>query len=194
MKMLKRAHQEYKTPLVKKPFSRERHFKRRNKRLVGRTVLIVAIALFVGRSLAYAWPWSTDMSKQPSIKPQRAPRVPPPNSIPIQGKETAMDRVEAGKKLQNPLKPTPASLENGKLLFNIYCVPCHGSGGKGDGLVSKKFTPPSNLTSEESRNRPDGYLFATIRAGGSSMPSQADGLSPQETWDIVNYLRSLQRK
>lgn len=161
---------------------------------MGRTVLIVAIILFLGSGLAYGWPWSTDMSRQPSIKPQRAPRVPPANSIPIQGKEIPMDRVEAGKKLHNPAKPTLASVQNGKLLFQIYCVPCHGSEAKGDGPVSKKFVTPSNLTSEESRNRPDGYIFATIRAGGSSMPSQADGLSPQETWDIVNYLRSLQEK
>jgi mono/diheme cytochrome c family protein len=161
--------------------------------MMGRTVLIVMIILFVGSGLAYGWPWSTDMSKQPSIKPQRAPRVPPADSIPIQGKERPIDRVEAGKKLHNPVKPTPASIQNGKQLFNIYCVPCHGSEAKGDGPVSKKFTTPSNLTSEESRNRADGYIFATVRQGGTSMPSQADGLSSQETWDIVNYLRTLQR-
>ncbi len=161
---------------------------------MGRTVLIVTILLFAASGLAYGWPWSTDMSRQPSIKPQRAPRVPPPNSVPIQGKEIAIDRVEAGKKLQNPVKPTPASIENGKQLFNIYCVPCHGVDAKGDGPVSTKFVTPSNLTSEQSRARADGYLFATIRQGGTSMPSQADGLSPQETWDIVNYLRTLQGK
>lgn len=164
------------------------------KIVMGRTVLIVAIVLFAGRDLAHGWPWSTDMSRQLSVKPQRAPRVPPPGSVPIQGKKITMDRVEAGKKLQNPVKPTPASIENGKQLFNIYCVPCHGAEAKGDGPVSKKFTTPSNLTSEESRNRADGYIFATIRQGGTSMPSQADGLSPQETWDVVNYLRSLQGK
>jgi S-disulfanyl-L-cysteine oxidoreductase SoxD len=157
-----------------------------------RTVLTVAIILLIGSGLAYGWPWSTDMSRQPSIKPQRAPRVPPPNSIPVQGKEVPIDRVEAGKKLHNLIKPTPVSIENGKRLFNIYCFPCHGSEAKGGGPVSKKFVTPSNLTSDESRNRPDGYIFATIRQGGSSMPSQADGLSPKETWDIVNYLRILQ--
>jgi mono/diheme cytochrome c family protein len=161
---------------------------------MGRTVLIVAVILILGSGFAYGWPWSTDMSRQPSIKPQRAPRVPPSNSIPIQGKEMPIDRTTAGKTLHNPVEPTPASVENGKRLFNVYCVPCHGSDAKGDGPVSKKFVPPSNLMSEESRNRPDGYLFATIRQGGSSMPSQADGLSPKETWDIVNYLRSLQGK
>jgi S-disulfanyl-L-cysteine oxidoreductase SoxD len=170
------------------------HFKLCRKIFTGRTIFFVAIILFVGRGLAYPWPWSTDMSKQPSIKPQRAPRVPPPDTVPIQGKGIAIDRVEAGKKLQNPVKPTPVSIENGKQLFNIYCVPCHGSEAKGDGPVSKKFTTPSNLTSAESRNRADGYIFATIRQGGTSMPSQADGLSPRETWDVVNYLRSLQRK
>lgn len=161
---------------------------------MGRNVLTVAIILLMGTGLAYGWPWSTDMSRQPSIKPQRAPRVPPADSIPIQGEETHIDRIEAGKKLHNPVESTPASVENGKLLFHIYCFSCHGSEGKGDGPVAKKFVPPSDLTSEVSRNRADGYIFATIREGGSSMPSQADGLSPKEAWDIVNYLRSLQRK
>jgi S-disulfanyl-L-cysteine oxidoreductase SoxD len=170
------------------------HFNLRRKIVMGRTFLIVTIVLFLRVGLAYAWPWSTDMSRQPSIKPQRAPRAAPPDSVPTQGKMIPIDRVEAGKKLQNPVKPTPASIEKGKQFFNIYCLPCHGSEGKGDGPVSKKFTTPSNLTSEESRNRADGYIFATIRQGGTSMPSQADGLSPQETWDIVNYLRTLQGK
>jgi mono/diheme cytochrome c family protein len=158
-----------------------------------RTVLTVAIILLMRSVLAYGWPWSTDMSRQPSIKPQRAPRVPPPNSIPIQGKEMPIDRVEAGKQLHNPVKSTLASVENGKLLFHIYCSPCHGAEAKGDGPVGKKFVSPTDLTLEVSRNRPDGYIFATIREGGSTMPSQADGLSPKETWDVVNYLRSLQK-
>ncbi len=159
-----------------------------------RTVSIAVAILLIGSRLAYGWPWSTDMSRQPSIRPQQAPRVPPPNSVPIQGKETPIDRVEAGKKLHNPVKPTPASFENGKRLFGIYCVPCHGSNAKGDGPVAKKFVPVADLTAEAARNRSDGYIFATIREGGSSMPSQADGVSPREAWDIVNYLRSLQQK
>jgi S-disulfanyl-L-cysteine oxidoreductase SoxD len=189
--MLKRLRQEYSDVCYNKDFSTREAFQQ--GMIMRRTVLTVAIILLMRSVLAYGWPWSTDMSRQPSIKPQRAPRVPPPNSIPIQGKEMPIDRVEAGKKLHNPVKSTLASVENGKLLFHIYCSPCHGTEAKGDGPVGKKFVSPTDLTLEVSRNRPDGYIFATIREGGSTMPSQADGLSPQETWDVVNYLRSLQK-
>jgi mono/diheme cytochrome c family protein len=101
--------------------------------------------------------------------------------------------MKAGQ-LHNPVQPTVASVRNGNRLFHIYCSPCHGPEGKGDGPVAKKFVPVADLTAEVSRNRTDGYIFATIREGGSSMPSQADGISPREAWDIVNYLRSLQQK
>lgn len=148
----------------------------------------------LGASLAYAWPWSTDMDKQPSIRPQEAPRLPPPNTIPRQGKERPMGRVEAGERLRNPTAPTAASIEHGKQLFQIYCAICHGPNAKGGGPVAAKFVPPPDLTLEIFRQRTDGFLYATIRDGGALMPPQGEALSPKERWDIVNYVRHLQGK
>jgi mono/diheme cytochrome c family protein len=134
------------------------------------------------------------MADQPSIKPQEAPRVPPENSIPTQGKEPRMDRIEAGKILQNPVEPTTTSIDNGKRLFEVYCTPCHGADAKGNGPVAKKFVPPPDLTLEMFRKRPDGFIYEQIASGGPIMPGQAQALLPGERWDIVNYLRSLQQK
>ncbi len=159
-----------------------------------RTVLIVATLLLVGRGLAYGWPWSTDMARQPSIKPQEAPRVPPANSIPIQGKEPKIDRIEAGKLLHNPIAPTKTSLDDGKRLFEVYCTPCHGVDAKGHGPVATKFVPPPDLTLEMFRQRPDGYIYEQITSGGPIMPGQGEALRPRERWEIVNYLRTLQGK
>ncbi|MFQ5682206.1 MAG: c-type cytochrome [Candidatus Binatia bacterium] len=150
--------------------------------------------LWLGVSMAYGWPWSTDMEKQPSVKPQEAPLAPPPNSIPRKGREPRMNRIEAGKRLRNPIDPTAMSVEHGKKLFQVYCALCHGPDAKGGGPVAKKFVPPPDLTLEIFRKRTDGFIYATIRDGGPLMPSQAEAVSPKERWDIVNYLRTLQEK
>lgn len=151
-----------------------------------------ALAWALGAGLAYGWPWSTDMAKQPAVKPQAAPRPSPAGSVPIQGKEPVLDRIEAGKKLGNPVAATPASLAEGKRLFQTYCAPCHGEAAKGDGAVAKKFIPPPDLTLEAFRRRPDGFIYETIKSGGPIMPSQGEALLPRERWEIVIYLRSLQ--
>lgn len=151
-----------------------------------------ASLLVIGVSLAYGWPWSPDMDKQPSIRPQEAPLPPPAGAVPRQGREPHMDRVKAGERLGNPVQPTAASIENGKRLFLIYCALCHGPDAKGGGSVAPKFIPPPDLTLELFQQRPDGFLYATIRDGGALMPGQREALSPRERWDVVNYLRVLQ--
>lgn len=150
--------------------------------------------MVIGAGMAYGWPWSKDMFRQPSVKPQEGPRMAPSESIPRKRQEPPMDRVEAGKKLHNPLKATAASIENGKRLFEIYCAPCHGVDAKGSGPVAGKFVPPPDLTLEVFRKRPDGFIYETIKDGGPIMPPQGEALSSEERWEIVNYLRVLQRQ
>lgn len=156
----------------------------------GVALLMFSVLWMTGHS--FGWPWNTDMVRQPAIQPQEQPAPPPPErSVPLQGKEFAMPRVEAATKLKNPVPATPPSLENGKRLFHIYCAVCHGADGKGMGPAAMKFVPPPDITSAFFQTRTDGFLYETIRSGGPLMPS-AEGVSPRERWDIVNYLRSLQ--
>lgn len=159
---------------------------------IGCSLVVAAGLVIVGVGLAHAWPWSTDMDEQPSIRPYEEPRVPPVGAIPRQGREQPMDRIEAGEKLHNPVPPTKESVENGKQLFAIYCALCHGPDGKGGGPVAAKFVPPPDLTLEIFRQRTDGFIYATIRDGGALMPPQAEALSLRDRWDVVNYVRQLQ--
>lgn len=161
---------------------------------LGRALAGAAGLLVLAVSLAHAWPWSDDMDKQPSVRAQEAPVAPPPGTVPRQGREPRMDRMQAGERLRNPLAPTPASVENGKRLFVIYCALCHGPDAKGGGPVAPKFVPPPDLTLDLFLERSDGFLYATIRDGGALMPGQGEALSPRERWDVVNYLRVLQGK
>jgi mono/diheme cytochrome c family protein len=103
-------------------------------------------------------------------------------------------REEASAR-KNPVAATPDSVTRGGELFAIYCTPCHGASGKGDGLVAAKFVPPADLTSPDlQKGRTDGYWQSYVSAGGAVMPSYAEALSPEERWDVVNYLRTLAKR
>jgi mono/diheme cytochrome c family protein len=155
----------------------------------------VVVLLLAGAgvaTLALHGALSTNMGDQPSLKPQERPLEPPVGSVPRGNWEKLINREEAGRVLRNPVPPTPASLENGKHLYGIYCTLCHGENGKGGGPVAAKFVPPPDITTPFFRQRSDGFIYATIRSGGPLMPGQGEALSVKERWDIVNYLRSLE--
>jgi mono/diheme cytochrome c family protein len=99
---------------------------------------------------------------------------------------------EAAMKLANPNAATPASIHNGRKLFQIYCVPCHGASGTGDGLVGEKFLiRPFDLTADRVQHElPEGYIFGTMTFGGALMPSYGNDMYPSERWDVVNYVRN----
>jgi len=147
-------------------------------------------------SLAFAWPWSRDMANQISIKPQEGPesvRPFPQRSVPMPGTKTMIhvhDRDEA-MKIANPNPATPASVRNGRKMFQTYCVPCHGASGTGDGPVGAKFLiRPFDLTADRvQKELPEGYIFGTVTFGGALMPSYGNDMYPSERWDLVNYVR-----
>jgi mono/diheme cytochrome c family protein len=98
-------------------------------------------------------------------------------------------------RLPNPTRVTPESLVAGQQRFQTFCVPCHGVQGKGDGLVSARFIPPPDLTNAALQKvRTDGYWYSYISVGGAVMPAYGEALSPEERWQVVNYLRTLAAK
>jgi len=163
--------------------------------------LTLAIALLVAPALAQAWPWSKDMSEQISIKPQESvdPNHPgmepyPEHSVPVPGTTVFLKDhdMETADKLKNPVVADKKSEELGGRLFGIYCTPCHGYQGKGDGLVGQKLVlQPFDLTSDRTKGLSDGYIFGMMTFGGAIMPSYANDLSPLERWNVVNYVRKV---
>lgn len=163
--------------------------------------LTLATILFLTPVLAQAWPWSKDMSEQISVKPQESvdPNHPgmatyPAHSVPVPGTTVFLkDRdMESAEKLKNPVAADAKSVELGGRLFGIYCTPCHGYQGKGDGLVGKKLIlQPFDLTADMTKQRTDGYIFGMMTFGGAIMPLYANDLSPTERWHVVNYVRKV---
>ena len=85
-------------------------------------------AIFVGivagiliPSIVSAWPWSTDMMNQPSIKPQEGVMLPfPKRSIPVMGIPTKVKNRDESKALVNPVPPSKTSFRKGRQLYRIF--------------------------------------------------------------------------
>jgi mono/diheme cytochrome c family protein len=136
--------------------------------------------------------WVSMMEIQPSFKPQRDPLPLPARSVPVQGTAYIPG-------LAAPTNPVPAdevSLSRGKQLYGINCAMCHGATGEGNGPLGAYFTvKPVNLLQGNALNGSDGAIFITISNGiPGFMPSMVSNLpTPRERWDVVNYVRSLQK-
>jgi mono/diheme cytochrome c family protein len=101
----------------------------------------------------------------------------------------------AGRELLNPLQPTPANLERGKIVWTQVCSACHGAGAKGDGGVIPRFPNPPNLVIEKYRNYPDGRIFHVATFGGPEkmMKGLGDIVTQDDRWRAVLHLRELQK-
>lgn len=100
---------------------------------------------------------------------------------------------EASKNLHEPFASSDASIVHGDTLFHSICWTCHGATMAGDGPVAAQFMPPPDLLAEATRNRTDGFIFSYMRHGGVVMPSYGNALSAHDAWDLVHYLRHMQK-
>jgi mono/diheme cytochrome c family protein len=135
--------------------------------------------------------WRTDMWYQASLRAEDAPRPAPEHSVPLGAGRAVADRDDA-ETLADPVAASPESVAHGKALFAERCASCHGAEGRGGGPVSKFFPPAPDLAYGTIRTRSDGYLYGTITFGGKAMPAQAEGLTPRDRWDLVNFVRQVQ--
>lgn len=161
--------------------------------------LVVLLILGAGAVLggAAVVRWRDNMTATPRIDPGERLFSMPAGTLPRAGGELTPPREarERAARRPNPFPATPQSIATGKALYTIYCAPCHGPGGKGDGPVSPKFIPPPDLTHPSiQRERTDGYLQHVIGTGGAVMPAYGEALGPEERWHVVNFLRSIAQK
>jgi mono/diheme cytochrome c family protein len=110
------------------------------------------------------------------------------------GGEQATSRAVAAK-LKNPVATSAASVASGQVLYAKYCRFCHGASGRGDSASVPKDMKPSNLTDATwDRGASDGEIFAVIQGGAGpefKMKGLKGKITDQDTWHIVNYVRSL---
>jgi len=92
-----------------------------------------------------------------------------------------------------PFPVTKDVLKRGEERFTIYCTPCHGRLGSGEGMIVQRgLRPAANFHADEFRNAPAGRFFDAMTSGKGVMPSYAYRVKPSDRWAIIAYIRALQ--
>jgi len=155
-----------------------------------------------------------DMDNQGKFKSQqlnawfadtRAMRSPVPGTVAREGL-TADEHFYRGLEGESyatefPIPLSRSTLERGRERYGIYCAPCHGLSGHGNGIVSARaerlqqgsWVPPSSFHDEPAASREIGHIFNTISNGIRTMPSYGSQVPVEDRWAIVGYVKALQR-
>ena len=97
------------------------------------------------------------------------------------------------KALANPVKPTPESIAQGKKYYGYDCAMCHGATGNGKGEVDTGEKLPDFTNPALMQEITDGQMFCSLKKGKGHMPLENIRISPNELWNLVNYVRSLSK-
>ena len=115
----------------------------------------------------------------------------PRGYMPYAYKNTPEDYELAGQNLKNPIVFTDEVLNDGKELFGMFCVHCHGDKGQGDGtLVQRDKFPPIPTKFAPGLAISEGKMFHTITYGKGLMGAHASQLNQEERWKLVHYIRA----
>ena len=186
--------------------------------------LVISLAGFQG-SLTRNRPIEIfpDMDRQARVRPQ-APnlfneiygakdgigsRLPVTGTI-ARGTPFADTPVNTGKKdgsdgwLElNPLEVNEKTLKRGRERYDIYCTPCHGKAGDGNGITSQYNLVAADLHQMRLVQIEDGYIFDVLKNGYNlttnsvgiasyRMPAYDSKMSNEDLWHVVSYIRALQ--
>lgn len=153
-----------------------------------------------------------DMMESPAIKAQEydetspnhsGMRVPPDHTVPVGFTPYlyATDVDAAVKNLHNPDagKMDPETLIVGQKMYETNCMVCHGQHGEG-GVASKSVVAdkmalkPPPLTSDKVKGWPDAHIYHVITVGQGVMGPYASHVPQNQRWQLVNYVRFLQKQ
>ncbi len=150
-----------------------------------------------------------DFMITPAIKPQtldeHAPnkigmRVPPDNTVPVGFKPYAYgtNAEKAAKENKNPLSgnESEAVLKVGEKYFETNCAVCHGfkgEGGEHTSVGEKMNLKPPSLLSEKIRKMSDGGIYHIVTMGQGVMGPYASHVPQEYRWQVINYVRNLQK-
>ena len=147
-----------------------------------------------------------DMQDQPKYKPLGQNRffLDGRNSRPIPANTVAVDELNdtdsyhTGTSSGTFLDTIPATMDiallnRGLDRYDIFCSPCHGRLGDGNGMVAQRgVRAPANFHTDRLRSVPPGYIFQVITNGYGGMGDYGDQIPVDDRWAIVAYIRALQ--
>ena len=149
-----------------------------------------------------------DMMESPADKPQKyddffkdshtSARVPPEHTQPVGFKpyKWGIDAAKAGVENKNPLAGMSSQeiLMAGQKFYETNCMACHGMKGVGNGPVSAKYPLKiPSLVSDKIKGWSDGSIYHVITMGQGTMGPYASHIPQASRWQVVNYIRQLQK-
>jgi mono/diheme cytochrome c family protein len=92
--------------------------------------------------------------------------------------------------LKSPLEKNEKNFENGKAMYDIYCISCHGKNGAGNGYLveAEKFL---GIPSYKDRDITEGSIYHVMMYGKNLMGSHSSQLTIKERWQITQYVEKL---
>jgi cytochrome c len=144
------------------------------------------------------------MSDQSKIKPLSGDeflasaglsRLPPEHTVSIDAALTVEPATwqKPTTDTRFPFPITRADLDRGSQQFAIYCAPCHGILGDGDGMVPERgFTRPPSYHTDRLRNAPPSYFYNVMTLGVGAMFPVGRRIDSDDRWRIAAYIRALQ--
>ncbi len=110
--------------------------------------------------------------------------------VPYEYANTNADYDKAKNDLKSPLAKNEKNLANGKKMYGIYCVSCHGKKGDGKGVLvqREKF---AGIPNYKDRDITEGSIYHVIMHGKNLMGSHSSQLTNKERWQVVQYVEKL---
>lgn len=122
-----------------------------------------------------------------ALWPDGAAARPLPEHVVAQGD------VARAEQARTPPPVTAELLVRGQERFKIFCAPCHGLAGDGDGIiVAHGFPAPPSYHIDRLLAAPARHFYDVMTNGYGAMFSYGDRVDPRDRWAIAAYIRALQ--
>jgi mono/diheme cytochrome c family protein len=152
-----------------------------------------ALACFVSAGCVQKMGYEGKLKPMGAKPGQRAEsRVAPEGTI-ARGeiRPSELDRLSRLERM--PVAATPELLRRGQTQYRVFCLPCHGPSGLGNGMIVQRgFLPPPPYTDARIIAASDGHIFDVVTQGKGAMYGYGDRIEVDDRWAIVAYVRALQ--
>ena len=92
-----------------------------------------------------------------------------------------------------PLRVDEKLLQRGEDRYKVFCTPCHGLQGDGQGMAAVRgMKHPPSFHIDRLRQVPNGYVYDVITNGFGAMYSYSERVPPRDRWAVIAYVRALQ--